>query len=267
MGVLRESRPARPRVAIRLAARLAARHDRPHRECRSVLARGYTPLHAARLQTGFRRFGMPFSFEPKARVSATARACRAMVAARPERSRGASGRPCARSSCAVLDVADARRRRARQRRRRGGDRLPGRDDPRGARQPRGDRGLRAHREEARSAAGTAAERQGKTAKTDEGIVRYTAPSVIFERNGDALVAGGFQPIEAYDMLVSNLVPGIERRPGSDRCRRRDRSLPARTDDPGGRRGLTRATTEGSRRCRARPARPGRRGTRRAGRTR
>ena len=46
------------------------------------VARGYTPLRGALGQTRFRRYGMPFSPAPKARVSATARACRAVVAAR-----------------------------------------------------------------------------------------------------------------------------------------------------------------------------------------
>src|SRR5450755_2241248 len=46
------------------------------------VARGYTPLRGALSQVAFRRYGMPFAPEPKARVSATARACRAVVAAR-----------------------------------------------------------------------------------------------------------------------------------------------------------------------------------------
>src|ERR1700712_5179979 len=45
-------------------------------------ARGYTPLRGALGQLAFRRYGMPFAPEPKARLSATARACRAVVAAR-----------------------------------------------------------------------------------------------------------------------------------------------------------------------------------------
>ena len=61
----------------------------------------------------------------------------------------------------------------------------------------------------RSAAGSAAELQGKTATTD-GPVRFTAPSVVFQSNGTSLVAGGFQPVEAYDILVANLDPGLER---------------------------------------------------------
>ncbi len=58
---------------------------------------------------------------------------------------------------------------------------------------------------------SAAELQGKTATTD-GPVRFTAPSVVFERNGTHLVAGGFQPVEAYDVLVANLDPTLERQP-------------------------------------------------------
>ena len=66
------------------------------------------------------------------------------------------------------------------------------------------------RAEARSAAGSAAEKQGKTAQTD-GQVRYTAPSVLFTGDGVTLTAGGFQKVEAYDVLVANLDPAIERR--------------------------------------------------------
>jgi hypothetical protein len=56
--------------------------------------------------------------------------------------------------------------------------------------------------------------QGKTATTD-GPVRFTAPSVVFERDGTRLVAGGFQPVEAYDILVANLDPKLHREPPPD----------------------------------------------------
>lgn len=62
------------------------------------------------------------------------------------------------------------------------------------------------REESRAAAGSAAELQGKTRVTD-GPVRFTAPSVLFESRApgpdgrvERLVAGGFQPVDAYDAL-------------------------------------------------------------------
>jgi hypothetical protein len=67
---------------------------------------------------------------------------------------------------------------------------------------------------ARAAAGSAAELQGKTAQTD-GPVRFTAPSIIFERDGQQLVAGGWQPVEAYDLLVVNLEPTLARRAAPD----------------------------------------------------
>ena len=62
----------------------------------------------------------------------------------------------------------------------------------------------------RTAEGSAAELQGKTATTD-GPVRFTAPSIVFSTNGTSLVAGGFQPVEAYDILVANIDPTLNRR--------------------------------------------------------
>src|SRR4051795_10177857 len=44
--------------------------------------RGYTPAMMARGYARFRRYGMPFATEPRARVAATSRACRAIVATR-----------------------------------------------------------------------------------------------------------------------------------------------------------------------------------------
>lgn len=76
--------------------------------------------------------------------------------------------------------------------------------------PAGTAAYEADRAEARTAAGTAAELQGKTAQTD-GPVRFTAPSLVFEHNGQRLVAGGFQPVQAYDVLIANLDPTLERR--------------------------------------------------------
>jgi len=65
--------------------------------------------------------------------------------------------------------------------------------------------------EARTAAGTAAEAQGKSS-TSDGLVRFTAPSVVFELDGRRLIAGGWQPVLAYDVLLANLDPSLERTP-------------------------------------------------------
>lgn len=44
-------------------------------------------------------------------------------------------------------------------------------------------------------------------------MRYTAPSLVFDGpDGQKLETGGFQPIEAYDVVIANLDPTLERRP-------------------------------------------------------
>lgn len=178
-------------------------------------ARGYTPLRGALGQSYFRRrYGMPFAAAPKARLSATARACRAVIAARLDQP-GSEWRVFRAIQLAnfttplILDDDDQLAESL--------DRLPrvdGRalvsriDDP---------DVLEAYRQdklESRSAAGSAAELQEKTRITD-GPVRFTAPSVTFELGGTRLVAGGFQPVEAYDVLVANLDPTLERQPPPD----------------------------------------------------
>jgi hypothetical protein len=69
----------------------------------------------------------------------------------------------------------------------------------------------ADRTETRSAQGGPTHFQGKAANTD-GQVRFTAPSVVFEApDGRRLEAGGFQPVEAYDVLIANLDPSLPRR--------------------------------------------------------
>jgi predicted DsbA family dithiol-disulfide isomerase len=175
-------------------------------------ARGYTPLRGALGQTLFRRrYGMPFSPAPKSRLSATARACRAVIAARLAHP-GTEWHVYRVLQLAnfttplVLDddvqLADALRS------------VPGIDADAVVASIDSDEVIQAYRhdrEESRSAAGSAAELQGKTRITD-GPVRFTAPSVVFSSNGVRLVAGGFQPVEAYDVLVANLNPTLERQP-------------------------------------------------------
>jgi 2-hydroxychromene-2-carboxylate isomerase len=182
---------------------------------RQYEARGYTPLRAARSQTEFRdRFGMPFAATPKARMAGTSRACRAIVAARLDRpgSEWAALRALqlANFTTTMLldddgDLAAAL------------DAVPGLDGAALAGRIDDADVVAAYerdREEARSAAGSAAELQGKTATTD-GPVRFTAPSVVLALNGSRLVAGGWQPLPAYDVLVANLDPGLRREPPPD----------------------------------------------------
>ena len=174
-------------------------------------ARGYTPLRGALGQSFFRRrYGMPFAPAPKARLSATARACRTVIAARID-DPGSEWRVFRAIQLAnfttplVLDDDDQLSQAL--------DRVPGIDGPALVSRIDDPDVLEAYREdklESRSAAGSAAELQGKTRITD-GPVRFTAPSVTFERNGTRLVAGGFQPVDAYDILLTNLDPTLDRR--------------------------------------------------------
>ena len=70
----------------------------------------------------------------------------------------------------------------------------------------------ADRTEARTAEGGPTHFQGKSFDSD-GKERFTAPSLIFTRaeDGVSLEAGGFQPVEAYDVCVANLDTGLTRR--------------------------------------------------------
>jgi len=184
-------------------------------EAGQYAARGYTPTRSAIGYGRFRRFGMPFQITPKARLSATSPACRAIVATRmmaPAREEAAlralqfaqftttgtlDDPETLRSALARVEGLDA------------GAVVGGIDNPDVVAAYEADRAL------ARAAAGSPTEAQGRAANTD-GAVRYTAPSLVFEGpDGRRLEAGGFQPIEAYDVAIANLDPTLERRPPAE----------------------------------------------------
>lgn len=174
--------------------------------------RGYTPSRQIAGQRVFRnRFGMPFGLRVKPRMSGTSRACRAIVAVREQ--------DAARAETALRalqlmqfttdnlldDDADLREALAT---------VPGVDaDAAVARIDEPDL-VAAYEEDralARSAEGSPTQAQDRHA-TSDGPVRYTAPSLVFEReDGTRLEAGGFQPFEAYDVVLANLAPDLERR--------------------------------------------------------
>jgi predicted DsbA family dithiol-disulfide isomerase len=172
--------------------------------------RGYTPLRGALGQLNFRgRYGMPFAPVPKARLSATARACRAVVATRMAQpgTEWAVFRAIQLANFTgplVLEDDEMLRDVLRD--------VPGVDAEAiiaALDSPEVTQAYQADKADTRKAAGSAAELQGKTATTD-GPVRFTAPSIVFQSNGTSLVAGGFQPVEAYDILVTNLDPTLTR---------------------------------------------------------
>jgi 2-hydroxychromene-2-carboxylate isomerase len=173
-------------------------------------AMGYTPLRGALGHLGFRRYGMPFSPAPKERMSATARACRAVVAARLE-APGSEWRVFRALQLAnfttplLLDDDEQLASVLRS--------VPGVDAEAivaALDSPAVTEAYERDKADTRTAAGSPSELQGKARATD-GVVRYTAPSVVFESDGHRLEAGGFQPVEAYDVLVANLDPSIDRR--------------------------------------------------------
>ena len=200
------------RYGDQLAWRLVTIGLTEHAE--QYVQRGYTPVRSARTYMWFRRYGMPFATEPRPRMVATAPACRAIVATRldfPGREFEVFRAPQFAwfTTPLVLDEPDQIAIALRT----------VRDLDTAAVIARlGDRDVaeayERDRAEARAAAGSATELQGKAAATD-GPVRYTAPSLIFSRDGARLEAGGFQTIEAYDVLVANLDPSLSRAAASD----------------------------------------------------
>ena len=170
----------------------------------------FTPARQARSSRYFRdRYGMPFAAQPKERPIPTGRACRALVATRllhpgreiaamralqfawfntaelldqDEAIAGALSGLAGIDANAVLAALDSAEVTA---------------------------AYEADKAEARRAAGGATDYQGKAARDGE-LVRYTAPSVIFEQAGRRLEVGGFQALEAYDVVIANLDRSLER---------------------------------------------------------
>jgi predicted DsbA family dithiol-disulfide isomerase len=153
---------------------------------------------------------MPFALVVKERVQATARACRAVVAARVlepgSEWRALRALQLANFTSGLLLDDDAALGPILSAAGLDGAGIVARlDDPEVTAAYERDRA------EARTAEGSPTEAQGKAAATD-GPVRYTAPSLILERDGRRLEAGGWQTVEVYDALIANLDPRLPRRP-------------------------------------------------------
>ena len=172
--------------------------------------RGYTPVMMADRMEMFRQFGMPFTQGPRARLTGTARACRALHAVRlaspGDEITAFRALQFGWFTTRMLMDEDDNIAAAL-------GRVPGLDVPTVMAMidtPEVEEAYQADRAEARTAAGSPTEFQGKAANTD-GAVRYTAPSLIFRAGDATLEAGGFQPMEAYDVIVANLDPTGSRR--------------------------------------------------------
>lgn len=171
----------------------------------------FTPTMAARTSAQLsERFGMPFSIGPRDRHATSGRSCRAIVAVRrtqPELDFAALRALQFAVFChgAQIDRDDDIRSALAT--------VPGLDvetvmveidsaDNEAAYQ--------ADKADARSAAGSPTDAQGKTAR-DGDAIRYTAPSLtIRDSGGRTLEAGGFQSLAVYDALVANLDPSLRK---------------------------------------------------------
>jgi 2-hydroxychromene-2-carboxylate isomerase len=173
---------------------------------------GYTPTRSTLgAQAYFKRFGMPILMAPRARVTGTSRGCRAIVATRlltpgrEEEALRALQLGWFTTTMLLDEDADIARALARVEGLDVGAVVGAIDD---------DGTVAAYEEdkrETRQAGGSPTDFQGKARQTD-GPVRYSAPSLVFENEeGHRLEAGGFQTIEAYDVLIANLDPKLERR--------------------------------------------------------
>jgi protein-disulfide isomerase-like protein with CxxC motif len=186
---------------------------------------GFTP---ARLASGWRefqeRFGMPFGRGMKPRMGATARACRAIVAAREESPE--LGYAALRAlqlmqftTTDVLDDDEALRRALEDVDGLDAATIVGRIDD-----PEIIAIYEADKARARSAEGRPTHAQNRHSEAG-GPVRYTAPSIVFEDDERWLEVGGFQPFESYDTALANLDPSLERRPAPERAADAVRAYP------------------------------------------
>jgi len=172
---------------------------------------GYTPTRSTiGQQSYFKRFGMPLLMQPRERVSATSRACRAIVATRllfPGREDEvlrALQLAWFTTTLLLDEDADIAQALARV------DGLDVDAVVAAIDVPETVAGYEDDKQQTRSAEGGPTDFQGKARQTD-GPVRYSAPSLIFHSTaGQRLEAGGFQTIEAYDVLIANLDPTLER---------------------------------------------------------
>ncbi len=207
---------ASPDLAVlrwRYGAQLAWRHVMIGlaEDAQVYVDRGYTPTMMATGYRRFRRYGMPFSTEPKPRPSATSLACRALVAVRlqaPEQEWAAfrALQFAQFTSVALLDDPATLRGAL--------SRVDGVDEHavvEALESPEVWEAYEADRAETRRAEGGPTHFQGKSANSD-GAERYTAPTLVLTaEDGSSLEAGGFQPVEAYDVCIANLDRSLERR--------------------------------------------------------
>jgi len=178
--------------------------------------RDFTPeKQAASFKRISREHGMPIDTAERPRMAATLPACRAIVAARrhaPDRDRLLLRRlRVLNFAGALLDEDETLRRAAEQ------ARIDPEELERWAAEEETETELRRDMSAAREPMAAARVLDHKLANWSGGR-RYTCPSYEITRLADGVTISvpGFQPFAAYDVVLANLVPGLERRedPGS-----------------------------------------------------
>lgn len=184
-------------------------------EADQYLARGYDPVRSAAGHTLFRdRYGMPFSTAPRPRLLGTGLGCKAVIAARlldpPKELAVLRALQFAWfNTTLLLDERDGIGAALAD--------VQGLDVQALLHALEGKEVLDAYqsdKQETRLAEGGPTHFQGKARQTD-GPVRYSAPSLIFRSGERRLEAGGFQPLEAYDLAIANLDTSLQREPPPD----------------------------------------------------
>lgn len=173
-------------------------------------AKGFTPDKLAAGMTMIQqRFGMPIATHERPRMTASLPACRAVVGVRRHEPKAAE-RLLRRLRVLhmggeLIDEADVLARAATE---------AGLDPRRvriWSRESETEREVRADMDAARHPLAAARALDHKLAGWADGR-RYTAPSLVLHRAGrEAMALPGFQPVEAYEALLVNLAPQLERR--------------------------------------------------------
>src|SRR5258708_30500447 len=170
----------------------------------------------AGVRNRFRRFGMPLTAQPRSRIVARSRACGAIHAARrlhpgrEEQVLRALQFGWFTTTLLMDEDDDIATALSRVEEIDGATVTAAIDDPEIVAAYEQDK------DETRQAPGRPTELQG-TARQTDGPVRYSAPSLVFRStDGRHLEAGGFQPLEAYDVLIANLDSTLDRRGPAER---------------------------------------------------
>lgn len=176
-----------------------------------ALERGSSPEKRALTAVRYRRFGMPITPHVRARVMASAPACRLVKAAALQGEAQATAvlralRLAWYTTPLLLDEDDVLAEVCAS--------VEGLDAGRAMAALHGDEVAEAYeadRAEARTASGIAV-KLGRAARSD-GPMRHTAPTLILTaRDGRQAVVPGFQPWESVDVALMNLEPGLVRLP-------------------------------------------------------